>query len=176
MIIRENTHSSFSFPRIVDSEFISYDITFTPTCRYILNEEDQLDVNKLFGVGYIANPFKLIQFNPFKIKRMHHINSVRFGWRYCPSTDLIEILAYWYKDGVRNTEHIYYVPIGKKFMYVLEIDVESHMLTIEDLQGTKVFSRNLVNLRGRDIGYLLNPYFGGNNKAPHDIWISMEKS
>jgi hypothetical protein len=28
---------------------------------------------------------------------------------------------------------------------------------------------------GRDIGYMLRPYFGGNQKAPHDICIRMKR-
>jgi hypothetical protein len=182
LIIRENTHSTFKLPKLVtDVDYISYEVTFTPTCRYILNEKDQLDVNKLFGIGYFSNPFYKKQITIFGkkinipfVKHLPHINSVRFGWRYCPSTDLIEILSYWYKNGVRNIGHIYYVPIGKKFKYVLEIDTYSHMLTIEDCLEEKVYSRHLIDLRGSDIGYLLRPYFGGNTKAPHDIWITMK--
>jgi len=41
------------------------------------------------------------------------------------------------------------------------------------------FSPNLyaqVTLDNKcDVGYLLRPYFGGNQKAPHDMVIVMEK-
>ncbi len=64
---------------------ITKDFIFEQSAIYQFNDEDQHDVNKLFGfsVGW------------------HHKNSYRFGWR--PSADLtkIEIVAYEYRNGVR---------------------------------------------------------------------------
>ena len=44
-------------------------VTFHRSCAYMLPDGDQLDVNKLFGVGYFPH---------------HHKDSARFGWNYNP--------------------------------------------------------------------------------------------
>jgi len=47
-------------------------VTFTESCRYDLKTADQLDVNKLCGIGYLPG---------------HHKESARFGWRYNKEMD-----------------------------------------------------------------------------------------
>jgi hypothetical protein len=51
---------------------------------------------------------------------------------------------------------------------------EGHCLLVynDNMKLGEVF---LLEPVGRDIGYLLRPYFGGNQKAPHDICIRMKR-
>ena len=84
MIIKKNTHYARPLQllkkllciRICKSRKMSCEVVFTESCRYNVGK-DQSDINKLFG---------------FSIG-MHHKNSVRVGWRYVPSADLIEIVS-----------------------------------------------------------------------------------
>jgi len=79
---------NISFPILIDRNG-DYSITryfkFTETAIYRFYDEDQHDVNKLFGFSF----------------GMHHNNSVRFGWR--PTEDLtkIEIVGYEYVNKLR---------------------------------------------------------------------------
>ena len=155
MIIEKGTHSPFRTPSILwRPQRIRYDVTFTESCRYDISAE-QADINKLFGIGYLPH---------------HHDNSVRFGWRYLDKVDMVEILAYWYDNGVRGWWHLCAVEIGKQWRYDLTIGQSNHSLHVV---GKSV--PYIVPVQPRRVGYLLQPYFGGNMTAPHDIEIKMTR-
>ncbi len=162
VIIKKGRHySNMSFFPIlaVGKERIAYDVMFTPSCAYDIGISDQLDINKLFGIGYFPQ---------------HHKNSVRFGWRYDLKMEAIELLAYYYADGKRAWEHVAYVTIGERVICIIDIMEEGHFLVVynDSMKLGEVF---LEQPKGRDVGYRLKPYFGGNQKAPHDICIQMKK-
>lgn len=165
MVIRKGTHKPFRLPKLlVDCNSLSYSVRFTETCKYTLPPEDQLDTNKLFGIGYFPS---------------HHVNSVRFGWRYNPENpEKMEIMAYWYDDRDRFMTSMGFVDIGKGYKYEMWLDRQADQ-TIHYMKVSNGFSPNLyaqVTLNGKcDVGYLLGVYFGGNQKAPHDMVIVMEK-
>jgi hypothetical protein len=135
---------------------------FTEQCLYNLYDEDQHDVNKLFGfsIGF------------------HHKNSFRFGWRPLLDERKIEIVAYDYHDGIRQAT----MPITK-----VNIDMwYEYVLTYEPTysRGTKYYvwdeksspitanaERSFYSNRKFGLGYVLGTYFGGNEKAPQDIII-----
>lgn len=168
MIIRKGTHSPFRLPRLlIDPKVLEYNVTFTPSCIYDIGRADQADVNKLFGIGYFPH---------------HHKNSVRFGWRYNPDfTDSMEIMAYWYDDGERMMRSMGFVDIGKQYtyeMWVLRgVGSPLHHLKVSGGGKSKAHYLHQEVLLDNpcDIGYLLRPYFGGNQTAPHDMKIIMEK-
>ena len=177
MVIRKGTHSRFRLPRMIQEPFdISYRVRFTESCKYTLPSEDQLDINKLFGVGYFS--WKAF----YKMKPFHHINSVRFGWRYNPANeDSIEILAYWYDDGVRMSHSMGFVKIGVEYTYGIFTDGGdgNHYLNVFTRDGQDYFQVMyfMVSLdESLDIGYSLGLYFGGNRKAPHTMEIKMHKA
>lgn len=167
IIVKKGNHRSYSFfPKIyVLNRYKSFEINrcfkFTESAFYDLHDEDQGDVNKLFGfsIGY------------------HHNNSCRFGWRPLLEENLIEIVGYEYREGTRLlTEHIGKVEIDVWYEYSIEylpkydsifynvFDVE-RMLQVGDLY-TEIELKWLMNF-----GYGLNFYFGGNETAPHDIVV-----
>jgi hypothetical protein len=155
MIIEKGTHSPLRMPPMLwRPQRIRYDVTFTESCRYDIGAE-QADINKLFGVGYLPH---------------HHDNSVRFGWRYLDKVDMVEILAYWYNDGERAWWHLCAVEIGKQWRYDLTVGQSNHSLHVV---GKSV--PYIVQVQPRRVGYLLQPYFGGNMTAPHDMEIKMQR-
>lgn len=156
MIIRKGTHSCISFPTILlrNSNNLGYIVEFTPSCEYDLGDEDQGDINKLFGIGYFPH---------------HHKNSVRFGWRWVDNLGFVELIAYWYKNGNRYNRHICYVSISTKVKCELKVE-ENHAAFIVDGIGYVI-----IPFERKNISYLLHPYFGGNKVAPHDIEIKMER-
>ena len=157
MIIRKNTHAPIRLPvLIMKPKKLSFSVEFTASCKYSIGVE-QLDINKLFGVGYFPS---------------HHTNSVRFGWRYI-SGDEIEILAYWYHNRVRQWDVIGCVDIGKEYEFSLIPGKSNHVLSVRS-DGPP--ANKIVNVPSFGPGYLLRPYFGGNMKAPHDIEIIIKKA
>lgn len=132
---------------------------FTDSSMYNFNDNDQLDINKLFG---------------FSIGH-HHDNSFRFGWR--PNRDLtkMEIVTYEYCDGIRIPEKkILEVELNKWYSYELKYcSVIKYMqYNIIDSNGIKVTSMHPIELKDEEKrGYTLGLYFGGNRKAPHNIVI-----
>jgi len=155
MIIRKGQHSGISFPTFLlkRNHNVGYIVQFTPSCEYDIGD-DQMDINKLFGVGYFPH---------------HHKDSVRFGWRWIGGIGLVELMAYWYKDGKRDSRHICYVGVGTKIKCELKIE-ENHAAFIVDGVGYAI-----IPFEKKRICYLLHPYFGGNKVAPHDIEIKMER-
>lgn len=128
---------------------------FTDSCMFDLQDDDQWDVNKLFG---------------FSIGHHQKQNSFRFGWRPILSENKIEIVAYEYYNGIRqvtksigmvnlNTWYrcaISYMPYWKQTKYIFG-----------DLSFITHFNLN----KKHGLGYTLGIYFGGNETAPHKITI-----
>lgn len=155
MIIPAGKHAPFRWPEInCKLQVIRYDISFTESCKYNIGSSDQGDVNKLFGIG----------FYPY-----HRINSVRFGWNYDKGYT-IRIHAYWYIDGIRFMRYMGEVPIGKTYTYIITPTAKSHNLHI---MGTGLYTN--VPVPCNRFSYLLGPYFGGNQVAPHDMEILMKR-
>lgn len=132
---------------------------FTDSCMYDLKDEDQWDVNKLFGfsIGY------------------HHHTSFRFGWRPLLEENLIEIVAYEYLDGVRQkTIPVHRVEPNKWGEYTIMYD-PSHQIVHYLVSAGGFEVHNISNKRKWGLGYTLGIYFGGNEKAPHKITIFRKK-
>lgn len=140
---------------------ITKDFLFEASAIYKFDDEDQYDVNKLFGFSIGC----------------HHKNSYRFGWR--PNKDLtkIEIVGYEYRDGVRvPTIPVCEIELYHWYNFTLHYSPEFSTLDyiVCDLANRECsgaesefkFNSNLL------LGYTLGLYFGGNKKAPHDITIN----
>lgn len=159
MVIKKGTHAPFRLPELLlDQQRLAAKVVFTNSCAYNIGIKDQADINKLFGIGYFPS---------------HHKNSVRFGWRYVIELDAIEMFAYWYSNKERKSHHLCFVSLEKEHLYILNIMEIGHTLTIYD--NTKTIGSFVIgDVLGRSFGYLLRPYFGGNQKAPHDIEIKID--
>lgn len=166
-VIQKNKRRPFPYLNPIIPVLINknkdYSITkyfkFTETAIYHFYDDDQHDVNKLFGFSF----------------GWHHKNSVRFGWR--PTDDLtkIEIVGYEYVNKLRvPTIPICDVELNKWYKYELKYkggifgQIEYHVTDGEKQFGT-IHPITLMN--EYYLGYRLYLYFGGNKKAPHDILI-----
>ena len=155
MTIPQGKHAPFRWPALITQmQVIRYDVVFTHTCRYDIGNANQGDINKLFGIGYWPH---------------HSYQSVRFGWNYL-SSDNINIHAYWYLNGERYSKYLGSVKIGMRHTYVIMPSEKSHNL--------QVIGRGIsctVPVPGSRFAYRLGPYFGGNQVAPHNMTIYMDK-
>jgi hypothetical protein len=152
MTIKKGTHAPLRLPHLIlEPKVLKYEVTFMPSCVYYIGD-DQSDINKLFGIGYF----------PF-----HRWDSVRFGWRY-GAGNYVAIFSYCYIGKERIYKMIGMVEIGKAHTFVLTPGQSSHTLHV---LGKGIYQT--VPLQRQGTGYLLRPYFGGNQAAPHDIEIKM---
>jgi hypothetical protein len=151
--IPAGTHEPLRFPRLLFGREHTRTVMFYPSCKYDIGLPDQLDWNKLFGVGFFPGI---------------HKNSYRFGWRYNPDLYRFEIAAYWYEDGVRKSEMLGQVRVLTPF----EITISYHAgLVTFSLKGQSSIS---VKAKWSWIGLRLDFYFGGNQVAPHDMKILIQ--
>lgn len=165
MIIKHGTHSTLRFPKIISGNGVKYKITFTESCRYFIGE-DQSDINKLFGIGYFPH---------------HRYLSARFGWRYDIASGMIEVLTYRRMNWDKTWTSLGLYFIGKEYIFELcrpnaykKWYLPEHCFNASEANGNDFRTTN-VYCPPQQYGYLLGPYFGGNQKAPHDIEIIMQR-
>ena len=138
-------------------------VEFDITAKYDLNSDDNNDVNKLFGFGYINGG--------------HHTDSARFGWNWNNETAMVNLYAYYYNQGLRGFKKICEVPINTKL--VLRI---SNMRNRYEFSVYKMLSFDMLigaveifHAHNKKWAYKLGCYFGGNPTAPHDITTKIYK-
>jgi hypothetical protein len=137
---------------------ITKQFKFTDSALYLFDDEDQHDVNKLFGFSF----------------GWHYKNSVRFGWR--PNNDLskMEIVGYEYLNKLRiPTIPICEVELNKWYKYELKYNGLTNQIEYIINDDNETFSTvHPITLKYKfNLGYKLYLYFGGNKKAPHKIII-----
>jgi len=133
-----------------------FTVEFDKACLYHLDGADTLDINKLFGIGNGIN---------------HHNNSVRIGWR-CVDNQNIELVTYLYINKIRQEEIILSVikPEEKVMCQILFIDKQV-IITTTSINVTKTA---VLDVKKQLFGFLLWPYFGGNNTAPREMKIELK--
>jgi hypothetical protein len=164
--IRKNRHYPFPYffttlPKWVGkhkSTKMEKKYMFTESCLYDLHNDDQLDINKLFGfsIGW------------------HHNTSFRFGWRPDIKTNEIEIFGYEYHDGIRQKPFlIQKIKINIWYEFKLSYSSQLQMSGYQISIKPNTVINNFFNLKKKyGLGYTLGAYFGGNQKAPQNIHIN----
>lgn len=136
-------------------------VKFTESCRYDLGNTDQLDTNKLIGIGYLPG---------------HHKDSARFGWRYDTKTEQVEMLAYCYINGRREIKSICHCMIGQWYDLHLKVLSTCYYLAVHYKGDVRSIGHAWVNhSHGKKFMYRLGVYFGGNARAPHKVEIELVK-
>jgi len=160
-VINKGNHLSTPF-YVRSGEFKSFEceVEFTESCKYQLDEKDQSDQNKLFGFGFDN---KIPTMNPA------HNNSIRWTWTYIGGEN-IQLIPYWYENSVRKFGFGYkkVVKIGQKVKLGIYVK-DSYVLSFEDELTFIPYEKIKKN------AWVLTPYFGGNNVAPHDVKIIFHK-
>lgn len=137
---------------------ISRRVSFYSSCAYDLKGDDQADVNKLFGLGYLWN------------KK----DSARFGWNYSLITGKINIYAYVHLSGVVSFNKVCDVPMGAPTRMTIYINDHSYFFSVTNYAGKEVASTSIDKPHKKKLSYALGLYFGGNRVAPQDIKVMIE--
>lgn len=126
------------------------------SCIYTTTDPaDQEDINKLYGFSDCSSH--------------HQTNSARFGWNW--TRDSMRIHAYCYAGTVRSYKELGTVPVGQPFECRLSVTPTSYVF---ELNGkTTTMTRGCKEPVAN--GYKLFPYFGGNEIAPHDVYVRIKE-
>lgn len=150
-LIKKGQHSSTNKYVPLEVSKLVFTAIFDSSAIYKTGiQSNQADINKLYGISDCGTH--------------HHQNSARFGWRWFD--DQLEIHAYSYKDGQRKYEFITSVALNKEYTYTMELKEDAYLFKIN---GKTISSERSCS--GKSSGYKLFPYFGGDEKAPHDIKV-----
>lgn len=141
-------------------------VEFGPGCRYHLPREtesppDEWSINKLFGIGYLWS---------------HHTDSARFGWRWNLEQERVELLAYCYVNGVREWKSVALVKMNTRYKCTIRIWYNYYRFTVLAGPESEIMAdEHIAFSHNKKIGYYLNPYFGGPDPAPADVFIEIDK-
>jgi hypothetical protein len=140
--------------RPVDFDVLNFKVKFDSTAIYrTVDPQNQFDINKLYG---------------FADNNEHHQKfSARFGWRW--SDDALRIFAYVYNEGVVSYKELATVSIGTEISCTLKTTASEYIFTVNHVTG----NMPRLSKTPKAKGYMLYPYFGGTETAPHNvkIWI-----
>lgn len=149
--IREGHHSCSPRPWGIgfDSHY-SKIVKFNSSAMYYFDsKEDQFDINKLWGRGFMNG------------------DSARFGWRWWEGK--IDILAYVH-DGslVTKDRLIKSVHVNQEYRLDLYINKNSYTFKIDGKDDTGVLKHH-----NRHASYPMDFWFGGTQVAPQDITVEL---
>ena len=153
-VIKEGNHrSTYAYHTTRDTVF-NWSIIFDSSAIYnTLDSLNQYDVNKLIGLSDCGT--------------RHTDNSIRFGWRWLDNS--LQILWFKHEDGEFTFGLIDSVDLCESHLYELNIWSWNYGLCVD---GNCVYiDRECSEHKKR---YMLYPYFGGNETAPHDITIKIK--
>ncbi len=167
MTIKEGTHNNFELLLpFYNKTIFERRITFTKESEYILNDEDQEDINKLFG---FTEGFK---WGKKENGSYGFVNSCRIGWRYSPRTNKHEILSFVERDGEFITETLGFVNVDEPVIIKMEVSSWFIRFHVNNVHKHSIIRHNPLS---KTLGFMLGFYFGGNQKAPKDITVNIEK-
>ena len=138
----------------VETSELQFLVRFDSSAVYQSTDpENQYDINKLYGFSDNGG--------------LHQQYSARFGWRW--SDGALRLFAYVYNGGDVASEEITTVAIGTDARCAIKVTADQYLFYCNEV--IKQMPRQSKTAKGK--GYLLYPYFGGNEPAPHDVsvWI-----
>ena len=154
LTIKEGKHRSGYRYKTTRENIFNIECIFDNSAIYTTEDPvNQWDVNKLWGVSDCGNN--------------HMDNSIRFGWRWL--NDSLEILWFRHLNGNFEFDKITSVEINEVIYLDLEIKDDKYILRVNGVvvevnrPCTKDFKR-----------YKLYPYFGGDERSPHNIKIKLK--
>jgi hypothetical protein len=141
--------------RAVELSELNFVVRFDSSAIYkTKNEINQYDINKLYGFS--------------DNNQDHHQYSARFGWSW--NENALRLYAYVYNGGKVLKQEIGVADIGKEISCGIQVEAETYHFTMNDAHLTLPRTSTTPLAKG----YLLYPYFGGDETAHHDIKIAIK--
>ena len=154
-LIKSGGHSTANNTyKPVETDTLQFAVKFDSTAIYQTTlPVNQYDINKLYGFSDNGAD--------------HHQYSARFGWAWHDGA--LHLYGYVYNAGKRESIHLGAVPIGVELVCTLAVTPTQYVFSYGDV--SQKLPRTSTTPKAK--GYLLYPYFGGDEVAPHNIniWI-----
>ena len=127
-----------------------WNITFYD--KYIIEDNDKYDYNKLCGIS-----------NSINVRN----NSLRIGWRYNQENNTIDLCSYKEIKNIFEAEKIFECSLNK------EIKIEINKLSKTQVEIIVNDNSKIIEFKINNISFNTNVYFGGNKSAPNKIVIKI---
>lgn len=147
------------WPLLISPDSISRRVMFLLSAKYDLHGEDQEDQNKLFGLSY------------GKI----HRNSARFGWRYDLNKKKFILSAYCYLNGTRIMQDLCEAVASHWYDCHIITSGHSYIFRVMNENGDILCTEHISKGHYKKTGWILGPFFGGNQAAPNNMIIQIKK-
>tara|TARA_R110001599_G_scaffold26866_1_gene94760 strand:+ start:2973 stop:3521 length:549 start_codon:yes stop_codon:yes gene_type:complete len=152
--IKSGRHRSNTAYCTTKSNYITFEAIFDESAQYTsIDPINQYDVNKLYGLSDNGTS--------------HTKNSIRFGWRWL--NDSLEILWFKHEDGDFSFGNITTIDLNTSYQYSITFTEDSYILIVDGVE-VEIDRKHSGTYRK----YYLYPYFGGDEKAPHNITIRIK--
>ncbi len=156
--MRQGSHSSIVRREVFDGNGIAFKVIFDQSAIYTaVDEQNQADIHKLLG---FSNCLK-----------HHQSESARIGWRWF--NDELQLLAYVYTDADLTFQLLGSIPFDQEINLRIDIESDGYRFTGDGMTETFV-ARDAEGCEAGE-NYWLWPYFGGDETAPHDIVVKIER-
>lgn len=144
-----------SYLSMLGKNELRFQVVFDSSCIYTNTQpENQADINKLLGFS--------------DCETHHQENSARFGWNWMEGQ--LYIYAYCYRNKERQYKTLGSVSLNQKQYCRLSVSDNYYIFELNGKSDTmpRHCTDSLVK------GYQLLPYFGGDETAPHDVYIRIK--
>ena len=144
-VIKKGDHYSNHTPKLCYGKTrMSVLFKFMDGCWFPMEIPPDSAINKLCGWSW----------------GLHHRNSVRCGWTPSKEPGHIDLFFYVYAGGIRIDRYFTTIELGLE--YLLEIDVESNLLSFRlERDGISTTNSLYFPIPKMKLGYCLFPYVGG---------------
>lgn len=151
--IKEGKHDYFNLPKLTCANSLNAMVMFPESWRYNLKNKNQKDINKVLGLSDSWS--------------YHKKHSARFGARYNTKLQKIELFAYTYREGKVYAKFLKYIRIKHEVFLGLKIEPSHYAFYVNNVLEQRL--PRTCELSSKGLKYILLPYFGGDEPAPHDI-------
>ena len=139
----------------IEMQELKFMVKFDSSAIYTSKQAvNQYDINKLYGFS--------------DNNKDHHQYSARFGWSW--TNKALRLYAYVYNEGKVEKKELGTVVIGTEIQCSIKATESNYIFTLNEKEAT--MPRKSATPAAK--GYLLYPYFGGDETAPHTITISIK--
>lgn len=151
-IAKGKQYADISGYKSADYSELKFVVKFDSSAIYTtITPDNQFDINKLYGFSDNSTG--------------HHQFSARFGWRW--SDKALRLFGYVYNKGVRDSKELGIVNIGSEKTCSIKVSGDQYIFSLNG--KTDYLPR--ASTTPTATGYKLFPYFGGDELAPHNIFI-----
>jgi len=166
--VKKGFHYSAHIPHLHwEVSRLVFDFIFDESCIYNLGSVDQFDWNKVYGVGFGFS---------------HHKDSYRIGSRWDNLSGKMQLAHYSYNHSVRSYVDMCAVELNQQCQSYITFDRDanciSNVISVFNNAEPTVIYNNSVPFDFKNVptwGFMLYPYFGGNEAAVSDYTVKINR-